>query len=56
MIAHAGSTIVVAHGAKFGRRAAFCVCRPDEIDVLVCDARLDSAFLGALAAANVKLL
>ena len=37
MIAHARDTTVVAHAAKMGRRAAFRVCRLEEVSLLVCD-------------------
>lgn len=37
MIRRAASAVVVAHHDKLGRRAAFRVCAPDEIETLVCD-------------------
>ncbi|KGB80886.1 MAG: DeoR/GlpR transcriptional regulator [Confluentimicrobium sp.] len=52
MINHARNTVVVAHRAKFGRKAAFRVCRLDEINVLVCDEAPDEAFAAALDAAR----
>lgn len=55
MCDHARNTIVLAHGAKLGRKAAFHVCRLDEIDVLVCDERPSDAFAAALEAARVDL-
>ncbi len=55
MIRHARNTIVLAHLEKLDRRAAFRVCRLDEIDVLVCDQRPDEAFAEALAARKVEV-
>jgi DeoR family glycerol-3-phosphate regulon repressor len=55
MIDHARQVIVVAARTKIGRRAAFGVCRLDEIDVLVCDGRPEEGFSAALAAAGVAL-
>lgn len=37
MIANARTTVVLAAAAKFGRRAAFAVCRPQDIDLVVTD-------------------
>ncbi len=37
MIANARTTVVLAAASKFDRRAAFAVCRPDEIDLVVTD-------------------
>ena len=55
MIDNAGSTIVVAHVTKLGRRAAFRVCGADEIDMLVCNVPPDAAFAASMKAANVEL-
>jgi len=55
MCDHARNIIVLAHAAKLGRKAAFPVCRLDEIDVLVSDDRPGDAFAAALAAARVEL-
>lgn len=55
MIAHATNVVVVAQGAKLGRKAAFRVCRLEDIDVLVCDDMPGDAFRAALAAAQVEL-
>jgi DeoR family glycerol-3-phosphate regulon repressor len=54
MIDHARHVIVLAHAAKFGRRAAYGVCRLDEIDVLVSDQAPDGALAAALAGAAVE--
>jgi DeoR family glycerol-3-phosphate regulon repressor len=54
MITHARHVIVLAHAAKFGRRAAYRVCRLDEIDVLVSDQAPDGALAAALAGAAVE--
>jgi DeoR/GlpR family transcriptional regulator of sugar metabolism len=55
MMAAARTTIVLAHGAKFGRKAAFRICRLDEIDMLVSDAAPGDAFAAALSAAGVEV-
>lgn len=53
MIDNARNTVMVAGGTKLGRKAAFRVCRLDEIDVLVCDETPPDAFIAALDAAQV---
>lgn len=55
MIDHARQVIIVAHAAKFGTRAAFRVCRLDEIDVLVCDQKPDGDLADALHQARVEI-
>ncbi len=55
MIDRARHVIVLAHGEKFGRRAAFRICRLDEIDVLVSDRSPDGPLADALAAAAVEV-
>lgn len=55
MIDHARNVIILAHGAKFGRRAAYRVCRLDEIDVLVSEREPDGALAAALAQASVEI-
>jgi DeoR family glycerol-3-phosphate regulon repressor len=55
MIGHARNTIVLAHLEKLDRRAAFRVCRLDEIDVLVCDQAPDDAFAQALSDGKVEV-
>jgi len=55
MCDNARNRIVLAHGAKLGRKAAHRICRLDEIDVLICDERPGDAFAAALAAAHVDL-
>jgi DeoR/GlpR family transcriptional regulator of sugar metabolism len=55
MINHARHIIVLAHGEKFGRRAAYRVCRLDEIDVLVSDRAPDGHLAAALAEAGVEV-
>ena len=53
MIENARNTTVLADSGKFGRRAAFGICRLDEIDVLVSEARPDAPLAAALGAAGV---
>ena len=53
MMDNARNTVMVAGGTKLGRKAAFRVCRLDEIDVLVCDETPPDAFIAALDAAQV---
>jgi len=53
MIERARHLFVVAHAGKFGRKAAFRVCRLNEIDVLVADHVPASPFAAALRAAHV---
>lgn len=55
MIGRARHVIVLAHGQKFGRRAAFRVCRLDKIDMLVSNRMPDGALAAALAAAAVEI-
>ncbi|MEP2027712.1 MAG: DeoR/GlpR family DNA-binding transcription regulator [Paracoccaceae bacterium] len=55
MMAHAHQTVVLAHRSKLGRRAAFQVCRLDDVDMLVCDQSPDSGFRQALEAAQCVL-
>jgi DeoR/GlpR family transcriptional regulator of sugar metabolism len=55
MIDHARQVIVLAHGQKFGRRAAYRVCRLDQIDVLVSDRAPDGPLAAALAGAGVEV-
>jgi DeoR family glycerol-3-phosphate regulon repressor len=55
MIDRARHVIVLAHGDKFGRRAAYRVCRLDEIDVLVSDREPDGPLGPALAEAGVEV-
>jgi DeoR family glycerol-3-phosphate regulon repressor len=55
MIGHARNVIVLAHSGKFGRHAAYTVCRLDEIDVLVSDGEPDGPLAAALAQAEVEV-
>lgn len=55
MIANAHQTVVLAHGPKLGRRAAFQICRLDEVDMLVCDQSPDNGLIKALEAARCVL-
>jgi DeoR/GlpR family transcriptional regulator of sugar metabolism len=55
MMAHAHQTVVLAHGSKLGRRAAFQICRLDEVDMVVCDVAPDSGFRAALDTAQCLL-
>jgi DeoR/GlpR family transcriptional regulator of sugar metabolism len=55
MVDHARHVIVLAHGAKFDRRAAFRVCRLDEIDMLVSDREPVGELAAALSAAAVEV-
>ncbi len=55
MIGHARHVIVLAHAEKHGRRAAFRVCRLDEIDVLVSDRQPEGRLAAALRRARVEV-
>ncbi|MEM9221706.1 MAG: DeoR/GlpR family DNA-binding transcription regulator [Pseudomonadota bacterium] len=55
MRAAAKNTIVLANGAKMGRRAAFRVCRLGEIDVLVSDMAPPPEIAAALQAAGAQV-
>jgi DeoR family glycerol-3-phosphate regulon repressor len=55
MVDCARHVIVLAHREKFGRRAAFRVCRLDEIDMLVSDGEPDGPLASALADAGVEV-
>ncbi len=55
MMAASRQTIVLAHGTKLRRKAAFRVCRLDQIDVLVCDLTPDIGFRTSLSAAGCAL-
>lgn len=55
MVANARNVFVVANLTKFGRKAAFRVCRLEEIDVVVTDGRPEADHLQALQAADVEI-
>ncbi|WP_181701642.1 DeoR/GlpR family DNA-binding transcription regulator [Chthonobacter albigriseus] len=55
MIGHARNVFVAANLTKFGRKAAFRVCRLEEVDVVVTDGAPDQAHATALAAAGVEI-
>ncbi|MGI1663668.1 DeoR/GlpR family DNA-binding transcription regulator [Palleronia sp. KMU-117] len=55
MIGQAKTAVVLCNSQKFGRRAAFRVCRLDEIDVLVSDARPEGRLATALSSAGVTV-
>ena len=55
MIARAGSTVVVAHADKLGRRAAFRVCDLGAVEMLVCDRPVPEAMAGPLAQARIEV-
>ena len=55
MIVASRQTVVLAHGTKLRRKAAFRICRLDQIDVLVCDRKPDCGFLTSLHAAGCAL-
>jgi DeoR/GlpR family transcriptional regulator of sugar metabolism len=55
MIDRAASTVVLAHQAKFGRRAAFRVCGLDEIGLVVCDEPPGGPLARALRGAGVRV-
>jgi DeoR/GlpR family transcriptional regulator of sugar metabolism len=55
MIAASARTILLAHAAKIGRKAAFRICRMDEVGMLVTDEQTGDAFAAALAAAGVEI-
>lgn len=56
MIECSRSLFIVADASKFDRKAAFGVCRLDEIDVLVSDRRPAPALSAALGRADVEIL
>ncbi|SFB73209.1 DeoR/GlpR family DNA-binding transcription regulator [Tropicimonas isoalkanivorans] len=55
MIEHARNAIVLANSGKFGRRAAFRVCRLDRIGVLVSERRPEGPLADALGTAGVRV-
>jgi DeoR family glycerol-3-phosphate regulon repressor len=55
MLANAANIIVVAQSAKLGRKAAYRICRLEEIDMLVCDTLPGDAYRAALDAAQVQV-
>ena len=55
MIDRAGSTVVLAHRAKFARRAAFRVCGLDEIGLVVCDEPPEGPLGRALRGSGVRV-
>ncbi|MBE3639855.1 DeoR/GlpR family DNA-binding transcription regulator [Mangrovicoccus algicola] len=55
MIARAQNVIVLAHAAKFGRRAAFRVCGFERMDMLISDRRPEGALAHALDRAGVAV-
>lgn len=56
MCTNARKIIVVAHADKFDRQAVHRICRPDEIDLLVCGNGPEAAPRAALKSAGVALL
>lgn len=55
MIERAGSTVVVAHADKLGRRAAYRVCRLEEIEILVCDRPVPEEMAAPLGRTRVEV-
>jgi DeoR family glycerol-3-phosphate regulon repressor len=55
MIARAGSTVVVAHADKMGRRAAFRVCGIEEIEMVICDRAVPEDLVAGLVQARVEV-
>jgi DeoR/GlpR family transcriptional regulator of sugar metabolism len=55
MIGRSGSTVVVAHADKLGRRAAFRVCDLADVAVLICDRPPPEDMAAPLAQARVEL-
>lgn len=55
MIAQSRNLFVLASQEKFGRKAAFRVCRLEEIDIIVSDAAPGPDQMAALEAARVEL-
>jgi DeoR family glycerol-3-phosphate regulon repressor len=53
MIRHARSVTILADASKFGRQAAFAVCAPEDIDLIISDEQLDKAHREALKAKGV---
>lgn len=52
----AKKTVILAHGAKMGRRAAFKVCAPGEIDTLISDVPPPGDIAAALTSQGATLL
>jgi DeoR family glycerol-3-phosphate regulon repressor len=55
MIGHAKTAVILCNSQKFDRRAAFRVCRLDEIDVLVSDRAPEGPLAAALTSAGVTV-
>lgn len=55
MSANARNLIILADSTKLGRRAAFSVCRTDEIGLLITDERISSQDRASFAARGVKV-
>jgi DeoR family glycerol-3-phosphate regulon repressor len=55
MVGHARRILIVADLEKFGRKAAFQVCRTEEIDVIVSEALPGPEHVAALEAGHVEL-
>jgi DeoR family glycerol-3-phosphate regulon repressor len=55
MIARAGSTVVVAHADKMGRRAAFRVCGIEEIGMVICDSPIPEDLVANLMGTRVEV-
>jgi len=56
MIARASRTVILCDQSKFDQRAAFPVCRLDEIDVMISDTPPTIALASALDAAKISSL
>ncbi|MGV6847604.1 MAG: DeoR/GlpR family DNA-binding transcription regulator [Marinibacterium sp.] len=55
MIRNARSTVILAHSQKFGRQAAFRVCRPAQMDMLISDQAPDATLAAEFESAGVVL-
>jgi len=55
MIRHARSVTILADAGKFGCHAAYAVCAPEEIDLIISDDTLDKAHKEALQDKGVQI-
>lgn len=55
MIRFARMATILADSGKFGRHAAYAVCRTEDIDLIISDGKLDKAHAEALQAKGVDL-
>ncbi|MFV0382623.1 DeoR/GlpR family DNA-binding transcription regulator [Paracoccus sp. (in: a-proteobacteria)] len=55
MMANARNLIILADSSKLGRRAAFSVCRPEEIGLVITDAGIGAQDRAQFAARGIKV-